>query len=63
LLVLSRKSRQSIVIVTPAGPIVVHVVQVLGGKSQCRRVKLGLEAPKAIPILRGELVRKEDRAA
>lgn len=63
MLVLSRKIGEKIIIETPAGRVVVQVSQIVGGKSQSRRVKLGFEAPKSIPILRGELVRKEDRAA
>jgi carbon storage regulator len=48
MLVLSRKAGEKIVI---NGNITISVVSVIGN-----RVKLGIEAPDDVPILRGELV-------
>ena len=57
MLVLSRKPGEKVVI---DGGITITVVEVIGG-----RVKLGIEAPADVVILRGELVagREESRLA
>ena len=51
MLVLSRKTNQTIVIQTEKGPIQIVVRAVEGG-----RVKLGIEADKSIQIMRGEVM-------
>jgi carbon storage regulator len=51
MLVLSRKPGEKIVI---GGGIVIHVGEAAGG-----RVRIGIEAPCAVPVLRGELVDTE----
>lgn len=56
-LILSRKWLQQIVIDTPAGKVTVQVTRIAGNQ-----VTLGIEAPKEVKILRGELVR-DGRAA
>jgi carbon storage regulator len=54
MLVLSRKSGESIII---DDRIVVTVVQIGGG-----RVRLGIEAPREVPILRSEVYAADRRA-
>lgn len=51
MLVLSRKEQQQLVI----GQAVVMILAVRGG-----RVSVGIEAPREIEILRGELVEKDE---
>jgi len=55
MLVLSRKSGEQVVI---DGGIVVTVTEVIGG-----RVKLGIDAPKHVVIMRGELVEDQEVTA
>ena len=50
MLVLSRKAEQSIVI---NGEITVRIIAVRGNV-----VRIGIEAPKDVPILRGELLER-----
>ena len=52
-LVLSRKKNESIVI---NNEITIVVVEIAGG-----RVRLGVEAPKKVPVHRREVVRKQKR--
>lgn len=54
MLVLSRKKNESIVI---DGGITITVVEVRGDK-----VRLGIEAPREIPVMRAELVKDADVA-
>ena len=54
MLVLSRKKNESIVI---DGGITITVVEVRGDK-----VRLGIEAPREIPVMRAELVQDADVA-
>jgi carbon storage regulator len=51
MLVLTRKLNERIVI---AGNVVVEVIEVAGN-----RVRLGITAPKGVPILREELLTRE----
>lgn len=51
MLVLSRKTNQTIVIQTEKGPVEIVVTRIDGG-----RVKLGIEADKSIQIQRGEVI-------
>jgi len=51
MLILSRKPGQRIII---GGGIVMHVTEVAGGK-----VRIGIEAPREVAILRGELLDAE----
>ncbi len=48
---LTRSPRESIVISTPDGDVTVTVISIDGS-----HVRLGFTAPRAIPILRGELL-------
>lgn len=54
MLVLSRKKEEEIHI---GGGVVVRVIAIAGD-----RVKLGLTAPKAVNIVRGELLKREAEA-
>jgi carbon storage regulator len=54
MLVLSRKPGESIVI---DDRIVITVVQIGGG-----RIRLGIEAPREVPILRSEVIAADRRA-
>lgn len=51
MLVLSRKKNESIVIKGDSGDIRIVVVEIDKGK-----IRLGIEAPRGYPIVRGELV-------
>lgn len=51
MLVISRKVREALVIATIHGPITVTVVNVRG-----RQVKLSVDAPRAVTVLREELL-------
>jgi carbon storage regulator len=55
MLVLSRKCGEKVVI---GEGVIVTVLSVEGG-----RVRIGIEAPDHIPILRGELVRRQKEEA
>ncbi len=60
MLTLGRKVGEKVVIQTPQGEVVVTVVDV-----RCDKVCLGFEAPRSIPVVRGELMaewRDERRA-
>ena len=50
MLVLSRKSGESVQLGGAAGEIVIKVIDLGGG-----RVRLGIEAPKSVTIVRSEL--------
>ena len=52
MLVLTRKKNETIVIPTLDGEITITVTNVGSGK-----VQLGIDAPREIPVLRGELPR------
>ncbi len=54
MLVLSRKFGQTLLI---DGTITVKVLGI-----ERNRVKIGIEAPKEVPVLRGELLEREERA-
>ena len=55
MLVLSRKEGQCLVIDHPRhGPIVVQVVDICAG-----RVRLGVTAPREVPIVRGEVLEQK----
>ena len=53
MLVLTRTRGESIVIETTDGPITVLVTQVIGGK-----IKIGIDAPDHVRILRTEIIKK-----
>jgi len=53
MLVLSRKTNESIVI---NDNIVVTVLEVIGNK-----IRLGIEAPKAVSVLRSEILNKPEK--
>jgi carbon storage regulator len=52
MLVLSRKSNQEIQI---GGDVTITVLRVRGDE-----VRLGITAPRAVPVLRGEVLRRQD---
>lgn len=54
MLVLSRKANEKIIITTDAGQITVTVVKV-----GPREVRIGIDAPKDMPIVRQELLEGE----
>ena len=54
MLVLSRKSNQEIQI---GGDVTITVLRVRGDE-----VRLGITAPRAVPVLRGEVLRRETRS-
>lgn len=54
MLVLTRTRGESFVIETTDGPITVLVTQVIGGK-----IKIGIDAPKEVRIMRKELLEKD----
>lgn len=53
MLALTRKVRERIVLKTSDGDVVIEVVKINGN-----RVKIGIEAPKSVAILRSELETK-----
>jgi len=56
MLVLSRKPNERIVIGSGRDAVVVTIVDAVHGK-----VRLGIEAPKSVPVLREELVGRDFR--
>jgi carbon storage regulator len=57
MLILSRKIEESIVIGTGKDAITVMVTRIEGGK-----VRLGIDAPKGVPVHREEVLQKMDAA-
>lgn len=51
MLVLTRKVDESIVIVTPAGPVTIRILAI-----RAEKAKIGIQAPSAIGIARAELL-------
>lgn len=54
MLIISRKSEETLVI---NGNVVVHILNIA-----TNRVKIGIDAPKEVPVLRGELLDRDERA-
>lgn len=58
MLVLTRKLRETIVIDTEQGPIVIEII-----KLNSNRVRVGIDAPKNFPISRSELLTNGNESA
>lgn len=53
MLVLTRKQTETVVLQTSDGPITITVIQ------SGHKVKLGIDAPRSVPVARGELLTPE----
>ena len=53
MLVLSRKTHQFIKV---GDNIVIHIIEIRGGVTSGGQVRIGIEAPLDVPIIRGELL-------